>query len=73
MIVLDYFSPTPLNASNLLGHFLFGMNSGMVAHSMINGQWAMFNRQLVGIDEEKVMGEAAKVANKLWKQNEQKP
>jgi len=67
LIVLDYAPPTPLNASNLLGHFLFGMNSGMVAHVMVNGQWAMFNGQLVGIDEEKVMGEAARVARRLWK------
>jgi cytosine/adenosine deaminase-related metal-dependent hydrolase len=66
LILLDYSAPTPMNASNLLGHFLFGMNSGMVTHSMINGRWTMFNRQLVGIDEEKVMGEAAKVAKRLW-------
>jgi cytosine/adenosine deaminase-related metal-dependent hydrolase len=66
LIVLDYTSPTPFSPNNLLGHFLFGMNSGMVIHTMVNGQWAMFNRQLVGIDEEKVMNEAAKVAKKLW-------
>ncbi len=67
LIVLDYLPPTPLHANNLAGHFLFGINSRMVVHSMVNGQWAMFNRQLVGIDEEKVMKEAALVASKLWK------
>jgi cytosine/adenosine deaminase-related metal-dependent hydrolase len=67
LIVLGYHPPTPLNAGNLLGHFLFGMNSGMVVHTMVDGEWRMWNGELVGIDEEKVMGEAAKVAAKLWK------
>ncbi|MEO8167756.1 MAG: putative aminohydrolase SsnA [bacterium] len=66
LIVLDYIPPTPLNAGNLLGHFLFGMNSGMVESVMVNGEWRMVNGELIGIDEEKVMGEAAKAAKKLW-------
>jgi putative selenium metabolism protein SsnA len=67
LVVLDYIPPTPLNNKNLLGHFLFGMNSTMVQHVMIDGNWIVWNKQLVGIDEELVMKEAGKVANKLWK------
>lgn len=67
LIVLDYNSPTPLTSGNLLGHFLFGMNSGMVVHTMVDGEWRMWNRELVGVDEEKIMSEAAGVAKKLWK------
>jgi len=67
LIVLDYNPPTPLTSENLLGHFLFGMNSGMVVHTMVNGEWRMWNRELVGIDEEKIMSEAAGVAKKLWR------
>ena len=66
LIVLDYSPPTPLNRSNFAGHFLFGMNSGMVESVVVNGEWRMWNRELVGIDEEKVMREARKVAKKLW-------
>jgi cytosine/adenosine deaminase-related metal-dependent hydrolase len=67
LLVLDYTPPTPLLGRNLLGHFLFGMSSGMVRSVMVNGKWRMHNRQLVGIDEEKVMNEAVKVARRLWK------
>jgi putative selenium metabolism protein SsnA len=67
LIVVDYKPPTPLTGGNLHGHFLFGMNSGMVKHVMVNGEWRMWNRELVGIDEEKIMNEAARVAKKLWK------
>jgi cytosine/adenosine deaminase-related metal-dependent hydrolase len=66
LIVLDYVSPTPLSGSNVVGHFLFGMNSGMVVHTMVNGEWRMWNRELVGIDEEKIMSEAEKATKKLW-------
>jgi putative selenium metabolism protein SsnA len=67
LIVLDYNPPTPLTSRNLLGHFLFGMNSGMVVHTMVDGEWRMWNGELVGVDEQKIMNEAAVVTTKLWK------
>jgi len=67
LVVLDYLPPTPLNHQNLLGHFLFGMNSAMVQHVMIGGSWFVWNKQLMVLDEEAVMEKARKVAAKLWK------
>jgi putative selenium metabolism protein SsnA len=67
LVVLDYNSPTPIVRQNILGHFLFGMNSAMVQHVMVDGNWIVWNRQLIGIDEEAVMSKAQKVATKLWK------
>ncbi|MBU1298317.1 MAG: amidohydrolase family protein, partial [Bacteroidetes bacterium] len=66
LVVLDYKSPTPLSKENLIGHFIFGMNSSIVESVMINGEWVMWNHQLFGVDEEVAMKEAAKVAKKLW-------
>jgi putative selenium metabolism protein SsnA len=67
LVVLNYAPPTPLTSQNLLGHFLFGMNSTMVHHVMVNGNWLLWNKQLIGIDEEAVMAKAQKVAARLWK------
>ncbi len=67
LVILDYKSPTPLSKENLLGHFIFGMNSSIVESVMINGKWVMWNRQFFGVDEEAVMVEAQKVAKRLWK------
>ena len=72
LIVLGYAAPTPVSARNLHGHFLFGMNSGMVKHVMIDGQWIVFNGQLIGMDEEKIMREASAVAVRLWKRMEKR-
>ena len=64
--MMEYLPPTPLTAKNLLGHFLFGMNSMMIQHVIVNGNWIVWNKQIVGIDEEAVMQKAAAVAKKLW-------
>jgi cytosine/adenosine deaminase-related metal-dependent hydrolase len=66
LVVLDYVPPTPLTSRNLHAHFLFGMNSTMVQHVIVDGNWIVWNKQLVGIDEEAVMQKAASVAKKLW-------
>ncbi|MCX6122072.1 MAG: putative aminohydrolase SsnA [Ignavibacteriales bacterium] len=67
LVVLDYKLPTPMISQNIYGHFLFGMNSPMVQHVMIDGNWIVWNRQMMGIDEDAVMEKARKVAARLWK------
>jgi putative selenium metabolism protein SsnA len=67
LVVLDYIPPTPLTHQNLLGHFLFGMNSAMVQHVMVDGNWVVWNKQLMNINEEIVMEQARQAALKLWK------
>lgn len=67
LLVLDYIPPTPLTSHNLSYHFLFGLRSSMVESVMIAGRWTVWNRNLVGIDEERVLGKATKVAASLWR------
>jgi cytosine/adenosine deaminase-related metal-dependent hydrolase len=66
IVVLRYCPPTPLTSRNLLGHFLFGMNSSMVEHVIINGNRIVWDKHVIGIDENELMQKAAKVAKKLW-------
>ena len=67
IVVLDYNFPTTIDRQNIFGHFLFGMNSTMVQHVMVDGNWIVWNRQVMGIDEDAIMEKARKVAVKLWK------
>jgi cytosine/adenosine deaminase-related metal-dependent hydrolase len=67
LAVMDYSPPTPLTEDTIPGHVLFGMRSSMVKSVMVNGKWIMWNKQLMGVDEEEVMGASKDIAKKLWK------
>lgn len=70
LIVMDYKPPTLLTSANLLGHFLFGMNSTTVESVMIAGKWVVKNRDLAALDEREYLATASKVAEKMWKKME---
>jgi cytosine/adenosine deaminase-related metal-dependent hydrolase len=67
LAVLDYPTPTPVTAGNLYGHLVFGLSSQYVTDTMVNGQWILRARKIVGVDELVAREKAAKVAAKLWK------
>jgi putative selenium metabolism protein SsnA len=67
LVVIDYAAPTPLHNHNLQSHFLFGMNASNVRHVMIDGRWIVWDRQVVGFDEEAIRTRASKIAAKIWK------
>ena len=65
VIVTDYVPRTPLDASNINSHILFGMTGRSVVTTICNGKVLMKERELVGIDEEKVLAEVRAQARKL--------
>ncbi|TCS38976.1 putative aminohydrolase SsnA [Reinekea marinisedimentorum] len=65
LTVLDYTSPTPLQAENLAGHFAFGLNSGAVNSVMVEGRFVYEDRAF-GFDVAPIYAEARKVSKKLW-------
>ena len=65
MIVLDYIPRTPMNADNINGHILFGMTGRCVVTTVCNGKVLMKDRELIGVDEEKVLYEVRTEAAKL--------
>ena len=69
VIVTDYIPLTPMDASNINGHILFGMTGRSVVTTVCNGKVLMKDRELIGIDEEKVMAEVRAEAKKLERSN----
>ena len=67
VIIVDYHGPTPMTKENYNMHILFGMNGGMVTDTVINGEIRMRNREVQGIDEEKVWHDAQTQAQSFWK------
>lgn len=71
LVVMNYMEPTPMLNENLLGHYLFGMQSSNVESVMVGGKWVMKNRKILGLDENKIFKKSRKIAKKLWKKIEQ--
>lgn len=66
LIIMDYDPPTPLRASNITGHILFGLSGRAVETTIIGGQLVMRDRKLLAIDEQEIMAQARPAAEKLW-------
>jgi putative selenium metabolism protein SsnA len=66
VIIVDYDPPTPMCASNITGHILFGVSGRAVETTIIGGRMVMENRKLLAIDEQEVMAKARVAAEKMW-------
>ena len=64
---MDYCAPTPLNAGNINGHILFGMNGRSVVTTIANGKVLMKDRVLQGLDEQAITAHIREGAVELWK------
>lgn len=67
IIVVDYKPHTPIGENNWFGHLLFGVNGGMVRHTMINGKLVMKDRVILTVDMDKINADSAQRAAKIWK------
>lgn len=67
LIFVDYYPFTEMSAGNLPWHILFGMHHSMVTMTMVAGKVLMKNRELINIDEEKIMSDAFLNHKDVWK------
>jgi putative selenium metabolism protein SsnA len=66
LTILEYFSPTPLVAENLAGHFAFGFNASNVSSVIVEGEFVYQDREFP-FDVTAIYAEAQKVSARLWK------
>jgi putative selenium metabolism protein SsnA len=66
VILVNYHAPTPITADTYASHILFGLQGHSVDTTIINGRVRMRNRELVDIDEEKLMAASRQKAARLW-------
>ena len=67
LIVLEYHPPTPLDAANLAGHLIFGMQAAHVRDVMVAGRWIVRNRRHELVDEADLTARCREAAPQLWK------
>ncbi|MDR2741064.1 MAG: putative aminohydrolase SsnA [Treponema sp.] len=66
IIIVDYKGPTPVNADTINSHILFGVTGRHVDTTIINGKIIMKERELVNVDEERLLAKSGELAQKLW-------
>lgn len=67
VVIADYNPLTPMDASNISGHILFGISGRSIVTTVANGKVLMKDRKLTHIDEAKVMADCRQKASELWK------
>ena len=72
LIFVDYHPYSPMTVGNLPWHILFGFHESMVTTTIVNGQVLMKNRQLITLDQDKIMAEALDLAPIIWAKYEGK-
>lgn len=66
IIIVGYEAPTPITADTVASHLLFGVCGRSVDTTIINGKVRMLERELVDIDEARLMAESREAAGALW-------
>lgn len=67
VILIDYVAPTPLDASTVLGHLIFGISQSQVDTTIVNGKVLMENKKIqLDIDEAELAAKSSELATKLW-------
>lgn len=67
LILVDYRPYTPLNASNIDGHILFGMSGAQTDTTIINGNIVMKNRKILIENIEELLEESKEACTELWR------
>lgn len=67
VILLDYYSPTPLDEETAFGHFIFGLSNAKVDTTIVGGKILMENQKLqIDVDEKEINAKARELSKKLW-------
>jgi cytosine/adenosine deaminase-related metal-dependent hydrolase len=67
LVILDYPSPTPVNAENFLGHLFYGLGSRHVDSVIARGKLIVENKKILTVDEEEILAQARAGAERLWR------
>ncbi len=66
LVVLDYDSPTEMNETNFLGHFIFGLRANHVSHVISNGKLIVKEGIIQMLNEAKILEFTKEQAKRLW-------
>ena len=71
LMFVDYEPFTPLTAGNLPWHLVFGFQNSMITTTIVDGKMLMRDREILSLDEEKIVHEALALAPSVWERYNQ--
>ncbi len=66
LVLWDYLPPTPLDATNIWGHVMFGLSEARAAEVWVAGRRVLAGGQPVGWDEDNLLARCQAAARRLW-------
>ncbi|MGD8739899.1 MAG: amidohydrolase family protein [Desulfobacterales bacterium] len=66
LVILDYDSPTDINQSNFLGHFVYGIDARHVESVISSGKLIVENQKLLTVAEDEILAFSREMGRKLW-------
>jgi cytosine/adenosine deaminase-related metal-dependent hydrolase len=67
LALFDYVAPTPLDAANVGGHLLFGLDRSHLRAVMVAGRWIVRDGRVVTVDVPRAFARARAAAEGLWR------
>ena len=67
IIVVNYYPPTPITSENAYFHILFGISGDMVDSTIVGGEILMEDREISGLDYERIVRRVKDQAEDFWK------
>jgi cytosine/adenosine deaminase-related metal-dependent hydrolase len=67
LVILDYDSPTDINQSNFLGHFVYGIDARHVDSVISSGRLIVENKKLLTVAEDEILAFSREMGRKLWR------
>jgi putative selenium metabolism protein SsnA len=67
LVVLEYDPPTPVDAENLAGHWVYGLSSRHVRDVLVAGEPVVLGRRLTRVDERELRARSREQAERLWR------
>jgi len=67
VILMDYHPFTEIHKDNVPWHMVFGMDGGMVTHTIVGGRMLMADRKLLTLDEAEIAAKGKEVSGRAWK------
>ena len=66
LMLVDYYPPAPLRATNVFGHVLFGVAHAPLDSLIVNGRFVVRDHHCVTVDERAISEKAVARASNLW-------